>query len=99
MGPRSDVPNESQYELIPEQKTLVGRVLGFCIYNKLIVGLIALMLVGWGVYVAPFDWEFESFPRNPVAVDAIPDIGENQQIVFTEWPGRSPGDVEDQITY
>lgn len=93
------MPNESQYELIPEQKTLVGRVLGFCIYNKLIVGLIALMLVGWGVYVAPFDWEFESFPRNPVAVDAIPDIGENQQIVFTEWPGRSPGDVEDQITY
>src|SRR5690606_15819102 len=34
-----------------------------------------------------------------VAVDAIPDIGENQQIVFTEWVGRSPQDVEDQITY
>lgn len=32
-------------------------------------------------------------------VDAIPDIGENQQIVFTEWPGRSPKDVEEQITY
>ncbi|KKL08038.1 hypothetical protein LCGC14_2579940, partial [marine sediment metagenome] len=31
--------------------------------------------------------------------DAIPDIGENQQIVFTQWPGRSPQDVEDQITY
>ena len=38
-------------------------------------------------------------PRNPVAVDAIPDIGENQQIVFTKWPGRSPEDVEDQVTY
>ena len=36
-------------------------------------------------------------PRNPVAVDAIPDIGENQQIVFTSWNGRSPQDVEDQI--
>jgi len=34
-----------------------------------------------------------------VAVDAIPDIGENQQIVFTDWPGRSPQDVENQITY
>jgi Cu(I)/Ag(I) efflux system membrane protein CusA/SilA len=34
-----------------------------------------------------------------VPVDAIPDIGENQQIVFTSWPGRSPRDVEDQITY
>ncbi len=37
--------------------------------------------------------------RDPVPVDAIPDIGENQQIVFTEWLGRSPQDVEDQITY
>jgi len=91
--------NENRYEPIPEQKTLIGRILGFCIYNKLIVGLIALFVIGWGIYVAPFDWEFDEFPRNPVAVDAIPDIGENQQIVFTEWPGRSPGDVEDQITY
>ena len=33
-----------------------------------------------------------------VSVDALPDIGENQQIVFTEWPGRSPQDIEDQIT-
>nr|WP_211334909.1 efflux RND transporter permease subunit [Desulfosoma caldarium] len=32
-------------------------------------------------------------------MDAIPDIGENQQIVFTGWRGRSPQDVEDQITY
>ena len=32
-------------------------------------------------------------------VDAIPDIGENQQIVFTEWAGRSPKDIEDQVTY
>src|SRR5699024_11731941 len=33
------------------------------------------------------------------AVDAIPDLGENQQIIYTEWPGRSPQDIEDQITY
>ncbi len=91
--------NESGYELIPEQKSLVGRILGFCIYNKLIVGLVTLGLVVWGIYVAPFDWDYEGFARSPVAVDAIPDIGENQQIVFAEWPGRSPGDVEDQITY
>jgi Cu(I)/Ag(I) efflux system membrane protein CusA/SilA len=32
-------------------------------------------------------------------VDAIPNLGENQQIVFTEWPGRSPQDVENQVTY
>jgi len=91
--------SETQYEQTPEQKSLVGRLLGFCIYNKLIVGLIAFFLVAWGIYVAPFDWELGNFARNPVPVDAIPDIGENQQIVFTEWPGRSPQDVEDQITY
>lgn len=47
---------------------------------------------------APFKWDLP-IPRMPVATDAIPDIGENQQIVFTKWPGRSPQDVEDQITY
>jgi Cu(I)/Ag(I) efflux system membrane protein CusA/SilA len=39
------------------------------------------------------------FSVNTARIDAIPDIGENQQIVFTEWPGRSPKDVEEQITY
>lgn len=48
---------------------------------------------------APFDWDLGGLPRDPVPVDAIPDIGENQQIVFTEWMGRSPQDVEDQISY
>jgi Cu(I)/Ag(I) efflux system membrane protein CusA/SilA len=71
----------------------------FFLENKLLVFvLVAGILVG-GVYVAPFDWSLGSFPRNRVPVDAIPDIGENQQIVFTEWPGRSPRDVEDQLTY
>lgn len=71
----------------------------FCLENKLVVVLLLLVLVGWGIATAPFDWDLGLFPRSPVAVDAIPDIGENQQIVFTEWPGRSPQDVQDQITY
>ena len=57
------------------------------------------MTLGWGIGVAPFDWDIDAIPRNPVPVDAIPDIGENQQIVFTPWPGRSPQDIEDQISY
>jgi Cu(I)/Ag(I) efflux system membrane protein CusA/SilA len=61
--------------------------------------LLLLLFVGWGLTVAPFDFNIKNLPRNPVAVDAIPDIGENQQIVFTKWQGRSPQDVEDQITY
>jgi len=79
--------------------TPVGRLMGLCIDNKLIVGILVLLAVGAGLMVAPFDWDLMGLPRSPVPVDAIPDIGENQQIVFTEWPGRSPQDVEDQITY
>ncbi|MDY0042534.1 MAG: efflux RND transporter permease subunit, partial [Desulforhabdus sp.] len=58
-----------------------------------------LLISVWGIMVAPFDWSLGGFHRYPVPVDAIPDIGENQQIVYTEWPGRSPQDIEDQITY
>jgi len=77
----------------------VDKVISYCIDNKLIVTVIALVLIGWGIMVAPFDWNIGDLPRDPVPVDAIPDIGENQQIVFTEWKGRSPQDIEDQITY
>ncbi|MCC5880039.1 MAG: efflux RND transporter permease subunit [Idiomarina sp.] len=66
--------------------------------NKLVVGLLAVLVVVAGILVAPFNWD-TGMPRSPVAVDAIPNIGENQQIVYTEWPGRSPQDVDDQISY
>lgn len=63
------------------------------------VTLLLAAFVIMGLAFAPFDWQTGLFPRYPVAVDAIPNIGENQQVVFTEWPGRSPQDVQDQITY
>jgi len=71
----------------------------FFLENKLIALLLFLALAGWGISTAPFDWDIDFIPRDPVPVDAIPDIGDNQQIIFTEWPGRSPQDIEDQITY
>ncbi len=79
--------------------SLTDRLILFCLKNKLVVALLVVFVVVWGVLVAPFDWDLDWLPRDPVAVDAIPDIGENQQIVFTEWMGRSPQDVEDQVTY
>ena len=48
--------DELKYEQTPEQKSWIGRILGFCIYNKLVVGLITLFIIGWGIFVAPFDW-------------------------------------------
>ena len=77
----------------------IDRIIRFCLENKLVVGLVLIGGALWGTMVAPFDWKLGGLPRSPVPVDAIPDIGENQQIVFTEWMGRSPQDVEDQITY
>ncbi len=85
---------------IPERpRSLIDKAIAYCLDNKLVVFLVALILIVWGIVVAPFDWDISSLPRNPVPVDAIPDIGENQQIVFTEWMGRSPQDIEDQISY
>ena len=83
----------------PKTLGVLDRVIYFCLTNKLVVALLVLFAVLWGTMVAPFDWDIERLPRDPVAVDAIPDIGENQQIVFTQWMGRSPQDVEDQISY
>ncbi len=91
--------SKENYQRIPEQESFVGKIIRACLENKLVVALFVLGIILAGVYVAPFDWNLGNFPRNPVPTDAIPDIGENQQIVFTKWPGRSPQDVEDQITY
>jgi len=79
--------------------SFTDKIIRFCLDNKLITALFAIAIVVVGIIVAPFDWNINFLPRSPVAVDAIPDIGENQQIVFTEYMGRSPQDVENQITY
>ena len=78
---------------------MLNKAIKFLIENKLVALLLLVLFVGWGIVHAPFKWDIGFLPNNPVAVDAIPDIGENQQIVFTKWDGRSPQDIEDQITY
>ena len=78
---------------------MLNKIIRFFLENKLVTVLFLIIFVGWGIATAPFNWNLDWFPRDPVPVDAIPDIGENQQIVFTEWMGRSPQDIEDQITY
>ena len=78
---------------------MLHKSIKFLIENKLVAVLLLALFIGWGTIHAPFNWDTGFLPSNPVAVDAIPDIGENQQIVFTKWDGRSPQDIEDQITY
>ena len=83
----------------PDGSSAISRLLRFWIENKLPAFILLVLILAGGIVVAPFDWESSLLPRNPVPVDAIPDIGENQQIVFTTWEGRSPKDIENQITY
>ncbi len=78
---------------------MLNKSIKFLIENKLVAVILLVVFVGFGTVYAPFKWDTGFLPTDPVAVDAIPDIGENQQIVFTKWDGRSPQDIEDQITY
>ena len=78
---------------------MLDRFVKFFLERKLVVVLLVAGLALWGIATAPFNWKLDYLPRDPVPVDAIPDIGENQQIVITEWSGRSPQDIEDQVTY
>lgn len=78
---------------------MLNKSIKFLIENKLVAVLLLVLFVGWGSVHVPFNWDLGILPSDPVAVDALPDLGENQQIVFTKWEGHSPQDIEDQITY
>ncbi len=78
---------------------MLNKIIRFFLENKLVTLLLLTLFIAWGVVTSPFGWETGILPSDPVPVDAIPDIGENQQIVYTEWTGRSPQDIEDQVSY
>ncbi len=67
---------------------MVHRIIEWSLKNRFIVLILAAGLFVWGLY---------SVQKNPI--DAIPDLSENQVIVFTEWMGRGPQLIEDQVTY
>jgi Cu(I)/Ag(I) efflux system membrane protein CusA/SilA len=70
------------------EAAVVNAVIRWCLNNTLIVVLAMLAIMGGAWYA-----------MQNIPVDAIPDIGEKQVIVVAEWPGRSPQDVDDQVTY
>ena len=78
---------------------MLWKTIQFFFDNRFITLFMAIILLLASLMVSPFNWRPDFLPSDPVLVDAIPDIGENQQIVFTAWEGRSPQDIEDQITY
>lgn len=78
---------------------MLNKIIKYFLENRLITIILLVLLIAWGIIVSPFEWKNSVLPNDPVPVDAIPNLGENQQIVFTKWMGRSPQDIEDQITY
>lgn len=67
---------------------MIQKLISLSLRNRYIILLLAIVLFVWGIY---------SIQKNPI--DAIPDLSENQVIVFTEWSGRGPQIMEDQVTY
>jgi len=78
---------------------MFNRLVKYFLENRLITFIFLISFIVLGIVFMPFNWNSGFLPRDPIAVDAIPDIGENQQIVATEWMGRSPKDIQDQVTY
>ena len=78
---------------------MLNRIVKYFLENRLVTFIVFAAFIIMGLVNMPFSWDTGLLPRDPVPVDAIPDIGENQQIVATEWMGRSPKDIQDQISY
>ena len=67
---------------------MIEKIIDISAQNRFLVLLFTLMAAAWGL------WSLGNIP-----LDAIPDLSDTQVIIFTEWPGRSPDIVEDQVTY
>lgn len=78
---------------------MLNTIIKYFLNNRIITILLLIVVVIGGLITAPFNWHQNLLPSDPVPVDAIPNIGDNQQIVATEWMGRSPKDIQEQITY
>src|SRR5689334_413664 len=67
---------------------MIARIIEFSVRNRWMVIAVWIGITIWGLYAVLH-----------TPVDAIPDLSENQVIVFADWMGRSPQDIEEQITY
>jgi Cu(I)/Ag(I) efflux system membrane protein CusA/SilA len=67
---------------------MINKLINYCLRTPFVVFVIYIVIFFWGL------WAITNIP-----VDALPDIGEKQVIVYTDWPGRSAKDIEDQVTY
>jgi Cu(I)/Ag(I) efflux system membrane protein CusA/SilA len=64
---------------------MFNRLVKYFLENRLVTFIFLIAFVVFGIVYTPFNWHTGFLPRDPIPVDAIPDIGDNQQIVATEW--------------
>ena len=83
-----DGDKDDELPAAPVRMGLVERIIDASARNRFIVLIAVALGVAWGIY---------AIKRTPL--DALPDLSDTQVIIFTEWMGRSPNLVEDQITY
>ena len=67
---------------------MIAKIIEYSARNRFIIFLLVIFLCLWGY-----------FSLRNIPLDAIPDLSDTRVIIYTEWPGRSPGLVEDQVTY
>ena len=78
---------------------MFNKLVKYFLEHRLVTFIFLIAFIVMGIAYSPFNWKTGILPRDPILVDAIPDIGDNQQIISTEWMGRSPRDIQDQISY
>lgn len=79
-------------------KKMLNNIIRFFLKERLVTVLSTVAFVAFYFSVVPFNWgESEWLPKDSVPVDAIPNMDKNQQIVYTDWKGKSPQDIEDQV--
>ena len=68
---------------------MLNRIIRYFLENRVVTLLLLVLIIVWGISTSPFNWHGGIIPRNPIPVDAIPDIGDNQQIVARNgWAAR-----------
>ena len=77
---------------------MLNRIIRYFLENRVVTLLLLVLIIVWGISTSPFNWHGGIIPRNPIPVDAIPDIGDNHQVVAGDWSGRALQGKQEEIS-
>src|SRR5690606_39398867 len=76
------------FSLVFESVEMLNAFIKFFLENKIVTFILLILVLAWGIIVSPFKWDLGFLPIDPVLVDDIPYLGDNQQIVFSACMGK-----------